>query len=71
MKKVYLMLAFGALVLSSCKREYTCTCTATADDGTSSSASTTIEATYDDAVEACDAGDDVDSYDIDVDCELE
>ena len=58
MKKVIRIAAFavlGMVALSSCKKDYTCTCTATVGE-ISSSASTTLNATKADAKEACEAG---------------
>lgn len=58
MKKVLSLAAAGLMIagLSSCKKEYTCECTATVF-GITSSASTTIKDTKKNAEEACDAGD--------------
>lgn len=58
MKKVIGITAFtvlGMVALSSCKKDYTCTCTSTVL-GISSSVSTTINATQSDAEEACEGG---------------
>jgi hypothetical protein len=58
MKKIIGITAFtvlGMVALSSCKKDYTCTCT-TDTMGVTSSASTTINATKSDAKEACEAG---------------
>ncbi len=55
MKKIILVGAVALLGLASCKKDYTCECTATVD-GYSASASTTLNATKSDATEACEAG---------------
>jgi hypothetical protein len=61
MKKIIFVGALAILGLASCKKDYTCECTATVDMGelgkTSASASTTINDTKANASEACDAGD--------------
>lgn len=55
MKKIaFVALAIFALTFTSCKRDWTCTCTATGG-GVTSSASTTINATKKDAEDACNA----------------
>lgn len=55
MKKVLLFaVVLGAVTLTSCKKDYTCTCT-TSGNGVNSSASTTINATKSDAEDACTA----------------
>ncbi len=61
MKKIILVGAVALMGLASCKKDYTCECTATVDMGelgkSSASASTTINDTKANATEACDAGD--------------
>lgn len=54
MKKVLFLGAFAIIGLASCKKDYTCVCTAEAN-GISSTASTTINASEKKAKEACDA----------------
>lgn len=54
MKKIVTIVAvalFGALVLPSCKKDYTCTCTVAGQ-----SISTTIHASKKDAKASCEAG---------------
>ncbi len=73
MKKVFAIcaLALFAVSFSSCKKDYTCTCTATESiTGISASESTTLTATLADAEEACDAGDSVDAT-VTTECELD
>ena len=53
MKKIIFVAAFGLLTLASCKKDYTCTCTAV---GTTISSSTTLHATKKDATTACENG---------------
>jgi len=71
MKKVILFASVAALALSfaSCKKDYTCTCTATAG-GISSSASTTLNATKKDAKDACESGSSTQGS-VTVKCEIE
>ena len=73
--KYFTILFLGALALASCKKEWTCTCTATADImgvTTSSSASTTIKDTKKKAKDACDEGDAAqDASGISVECEID
>ena len=75
MKLKYFTIRFlGALALASCKKEFTCTCTATADIMgvvTTSSASTTIKDTKKKAKDACDEGDQAETAGVTVDCEIE
>lgn len=56
MKKVMIFGTFSLLVLASCKKDYTCTCTTTTG-GVSASESVTLNATKSDAEEACNEGD--------------
>jgi len=55
MKKALMIAAFAGLTMVSCKKEYTCECTATTA-GVSATASTTIKDTKSKATEACEAG---------------
>ncbi len=55
MKKIaFVALAIFALTFTSCKREWTCTCTASVA-GQTATASSSFEATKKDAEESCDA----------------
>ena len=73
--KYFTILFLGALALASCKKEWTCTCTATADVmGTtiSTSASETIKETKKKAKDACDEGDAAqDASGVSVECEID
>ena len=66
------MLAFAALTITSCKKEYTCTCTGYIDGVAvpGSSESTTIKATKSDAESTCNSGDQDAGFGVSVDCEL-
>ena len=59
MKNLFILTVFALIALTSCKKDYTCTCYAVEDGVTdmSSSVSTTIKDTKSKAKEACDAGD--------------
>jgi hypothetical protein len=54
MKKVLLVAAVAGLAMASCKKDYTCECTASAG-GVSATASTTIHDTKKKAEDACTA----------------
>jgi hypothetical protein len=54
MKKLMLVAAVVAVGLSSCKKDYTCTCTYTG--GVTGSVSTTVTATKKDAKSSCESG---------------
>ncbi len=55
MKKIIAIAAMAVLVLSSCKKDYTCECTTTGN-GQTATASSTVKATKKDAKEACESG---------------
>ncbi len=55
MKKVLLVAAFAAFVMTSCKKDYTCEC-CVSGSGTSICASTTIKDTKKNAKDACEKG---------------
>ena len=59
MKNLFILTVFALIALTSCKKDYTCTCYVVEDGVTdmSSSVSTTIKDTKSKAKEACDAGD--------------
>jgi len=52
MKKITLMLAAGMLLFASCKKDWTCTCTA---NGVSGTAATYTDTKKSDAKASCDA----------------
>lgn len=52
-KNVLLVVAIASLALASCKKDYTCECTATGN-GSTVTASTTIKDTKKKAKDACD-----------------
>jgi hypothetical protein len=60
MKKILLLTAVVMLSMASCKKEYTCECTATVSGTgiptTTTSASSTIKDTKSKATDACEAG---------------
>jgi hypothetical protein len=75
MKKVILAFGFGLFLLASCKKDYTCTCTASMDGVAypALSSSVTIKDTKSKAVESCNAGDSAADplTGIAVDCEIQ
>jgi len=57
MKNVIILLAVaGMFTLSSCEKEYTCSCKTTVDGVETGSTSVTIEGKKSEAEDACDAG---------------
>lgn len=56
MKKIMLFGAFAVLTLASCKKDYSCKCTAT-NGGSTASNTTTINDTKKNAEAKCDEGD--------------
>ena len=55
MKKIIAIAALSVFVLASCKKDYTCECTTTGN-GQTATASSTVNATKNDAKEACEGG---------------
>jgi len=55
MKNLFILTVFALIALTSCKKDYTCTCTVDFM-GQPISTSTTINATKADAEKACEAG---------------
>jgi hypothetical protein len=74
MKKVLLpILALAALTMTSCKKDYTCTCTGYIDGVAvpGSASSTTINAKKSDAESKCNSGDQAPISGISVNCEIQ
>ena len=73
MKNLFILTVFALIALTSCKKDYTCTCYAVEDGVTDMSAglSTTIKDTKSKAKEACDKGDITETqYNIGLNCEI-
>jgi hypothetical protein len=68
MKNLFILTVFALTALTSCKKDYTCTCTATVF-GVSASSSTIINDTKSKAKDKCDQGDVADANST-VNCEI-
>ena len=69
MKKMAFILMAAGLTLASCKKDWTCECTTTYADGTTSSSSRTITDHLSDAQASCNDGDST-SAGVSTDCNL-